>query len=326
MAGVMGRLFGAMIVVFSIATAIVAEPRAAASAVTGASCKQEYAAKQAASQIGGVTEADYLKTCLARQTVSADPETSAPGKDADTDLAKKTENPIADLISVPFNNYATFNYGPNGHSRGTFDALEIQPVIPIHLTDWNIITRTVIPVVWTPDLSPIPTVPVGIAPTDFSAFLTPKNDINGWLWGAGPIVQIPTITSADLGSSVWGGGPTVVIVHTGDKIVAGALANTIWSLGGTKGLGGNSYNTSLFEPFFNYNFGHGWYAYSDPNIVANWQARGTKWTVPIGGGVGRLFRVGGRLPVKLSAGLFYNVVQPAVGGRWVLNTQFTLIF
>ena len=59
-----------------------------------------------------------------------------------------------------------------------------------------------------------------------------------------------------------------------DQIVAGALANTIWSLGGTKGAFGNSYNTSLFEPFFNYNFGHGWYAYSDPNIVANWQARG----------------------------------------------------
>ena len=69
------------------------------------------------------------------------------------------------------------------------------------------ITRTVVPVVWTPDLSPIPSAPAGIAPTDFSAFLTPKNETNGWLWGVGPVAQIPTITSADLGSNLWGGGP-----------------------------------------------------------------------------------------------------------------------
>ncbi len=195
---------------------------------------------------------------------------------------------------------------------------------PFHLTpNWNVITRTVLPVAWTPDLSPLPSVPVGTGPTDFSAFLTPAKETNGWLWGVGPIIQIPTISSRDLGSNVWGGGPTAVIVHTGEKIVAGALVNTIWSLGGAKGR--NSYNTSLFEPFFNYNFGEGWFAYSDPTIVADWQAKGTKWTVPIGGGAGRLFRVG-KLPVKLTAGVFYNVVQPAPGGRWVLNTAMALIF
>ena len=74
--------------------------------------------------------------------------------------------------------------------------------------------------------------------------------------GGGPVVQIPTITSADLGSNLRGGGPTAV-VHTGDKVVAGLLANTIWSFGGTKGPGGDSYNTSLFEPFVDHNFGRG---------------------------------------------------------------------
>lgn len=320
----MSGSFRAKIIFFSVAAATIAAPLAAASAATEATCKREYAAKQAAGQAAGLNKAAYLKACLAAQKTAADPEPAGPGHDADTDLAKKTENPIADLISVPFNNYSTFNYG----GRGTFNLLEIQPVIPIHLTpDWNVITRTVLPVVWTPDLSPIPSAPVGLAPTDFSAFLTPKNETNGWLWGVGPVVQIPTITSADLGSNVWGGGPTAVIVHTGDKIVAGALANAIWSFGGVKGPGGNSYNTSLFEPFFNYNFGHGWYVYTDPNIVVNWQARGTnKWTVPVGGGAGRIIRIGGKLPIKLSAGLFYNVVQPASGGRWVLNTDLTLIF
>jgi hypothetical protein len=303
----------------------VALSSAPVSAATPARCQQEYAAKKAAGQAGGQSQADYVRVCLAREK-AADPEPSGAGRDADTELAKKTENPIADLISVPFNNYATFNYGPNGQSRGTFDLLEVQPVIPIHLTpDWNLITRTVLPVIWTPDLSPVPSVPVGMAPTDFSAFLTPKNEVNGILWGVGPVVQIPTISNTDLGSNAWGGGPTAVVVWTGDKIVAGALANAIWSLGGTRGPGGNSYATSLFEPFINYNFGHGWYVYSDPNITANWQARGTKWTVPLGGGAGRIVRIG-KLPIKLSAGLFYNVVQPAYGGRWVLNTDLTLIF
>jgi len=124
-------------------------------AQTQVSCAREYTAKRAADQTAGLTKADYLTACLAGQRTSADSEPAGAARDADTDLAKKTENPIADLISVPFNNYSTFNYG----GKGTFNLLEIQPVIPIHLTpDWNVITRTVVPVVWTPDLSPIPTV------------------------------------------------------------------------------------------------------------------------------------------------------------------------
>ena len=163
-------------------------------------------------------------------------------------------------------------------------------MIPIHITpDWNIITRTILPVVWNPDLSPVPTVPVGTAPTTFSAFLSPKNPTNGWLWGVGPVIQIPTISSATLGSSVWGGGPTAVLVYLHGPIVAGALANNVWSFGGTHGPGGNSYNNFLTQPFVNYNFGDGWYVGSSPIITADWQANGTKWTVPIGADAGRVY-------------------------------------
>jgi hypothetical protein len=203
----------------------------------------------------------------------------------------------------------------------------MQPVVPIHLNEqWNIITRTIIPLVWTPDRSPVPTVPFGLAPVESTIFLAPRNPTNGWMWGVGPVIQTPTISSADLGSNVWGGGPSAVVVWTGGKIVAGLLANTIWSLGGTHGTFGNSYNTSLFEPFFNYNFGDGFAFYSDPIITANWEAKGTKWTVPVGGGFSKIIKVGGKLPVKLEAGLFYNVVQPTYGGRWVLNTELAIIF
>src|SRR5271170_6743557 len=104
------------------------------------------------------------------------------GSDNDaTALAKKLQNPIGDLYSIPFQNNTNFNTGPN---KGTQDILNIQPVIPIHVNDdWNIITRTILPLVWNPSLSPIDTVPVGTGPTTFSAFLSPRNPTNGWLWG-----------------------------------------------------------------------------------------------------------------------------------------------
>ena len=157
-----------------------------------------------------------------------------------TDIAKKLQNPIGDLYSFPFQNNTNFGFGPH---HGTQDILNIQPVIPIHVNDdWNIITRTVLPVVWTPDLSPAPSVPFGTGPTTFSAFLSPAKSTEGWVWGLGPAVQVPPISSATLGSNVWGGGPTAVLVYRKGPWVAGVIANNIWSFGGTKGSGGTNYD------------------------------------------------------------------------------------
>ncbi len=243
--------------------------------------------------------------------------------ESDTDIAKKIQNPIGDLYSFPFQNNANFGAGPHG---GTQDILNIQPVIPIHLNDdWNIITRTILPVVWNPDLSPLPSAPVGTGPTDFSAFLSPHSPTNGWLWGLGPIVQIPTISGPGLGSNVWGGGPTAALVYTSGPWVVGGLVNNIWSLGGTKGPLGNAYNNFLTQPFINYNFGGGWYVSTSPIITASWETPGTKWTVPIGGGAGRVFRIG-KLPINFSMAAYYNLVKPQFGADWQWRTQLTFIF
>ena len=270
-----------------------------------------------------------LFACAPAQAQQADPAApaAAPGDDTTgqsaTDLAKKIQNPIGDLYSFPFQNNANFGAGPHG---GVQNILNIQPVIPIHVNDeWNIITRTILPVVWNPDLSPLPSVPVGTGPTDFSAFLSPKNPTNGWLWGVGPIIQIPTISNASLGSSVWGGGPTAVLVYMKGPIVAGVLSNNVWSFGGVHGPGGNSYNGFLTQPFFNYNFGGGWYVGTAPIVTADWQANGTKWTVPVGANAGRVFKVG-KLPINLLLGAYYNLVKPQYGAEWQLRTQLTLIF
>lgn len=142
----------------------------------------------------------------------------------------------------------------------------------------------------------------------------------------GPAVQLPTISSKTLGSNVWGGGPTAAIVYIKGPIVAGALANNIWSFGGTSGPSGTRYNNFLLQPFINYNFGGGWYLTSAPIITANWEVAGNNaWTLPIGGGVGRVIRIG-KLPVNFGLSAYANVLRPNDGATWQLRTQVTLIF
>jgi hypothetical protein len=149
--------------------------------------------------------------------------TPAPGQPAAASdaslLAEKLQNPIADLISFPFQNNTNFNVGPN---KGTQDILNIQPVIPVHINqDWNVITRTILPLVWSPSFQPAASVPpFGLAPATFSAFLSPTQTIDGWTWGIGPIVELPTITNKTLGSNIWGLGPAVVAVRTSHPWVA----------------------------------------------------------------------------------------------------------
>jgi hypothetical protein len=252
-------------------------------------------------------------------------QSGAGGEEDATALAKKLQNPIGDLYSFPFQNNANFNSGP--HS-GTLDILNIQPVIPIHINpDWTVITRTILPLVWQPSLQPARSVPFGTGPSTFSAFLAPANPTDGWLWGVGPVIQAPTISSSALGSNAWGGGPTAVVVYMKGPIVAGVLTNGIFSFGGTAGPGGTTYTTFLAQPFLNYNFGEGWYVATSPVVTANWPAVNNKaWTVPVGAQAGRVIKLGGKLPVNLAIGAYYNPVRPQFGSTWQLRTQITFIF
>ena len=195
----------------------------------------------------GLLALSLLAFGAAAQSVAPAPGAAAGSDEDATELAKKLRDPIGDLYSFPFQNNTNFNYGPN---KGTQDILNVQPVIPIHITeDWNIITRTILPLIWQPSLQPAQTVPFGTGPTTFSAFLSPSKPVDGWLWGIGPVIQMPTISSSTLGSNVWGGGPTAVLVYMKGPIVAGVLANSIFSFGGTTGRGGTSYTTFLTQPF-----------------------------------------------------------------------------
>lgn len=250
--------------------------------------------------------------------------TPSPDADDASALAAKLQNPIGDLISVPFQSNTNFNVGPN---QGTQEILNIQPVIPIHLNeDWNLITRTILPLVWNPSFQPAQSVPFGLAPTTFSAFFSPRKPVNGWIWGAGPVVQLPTATSKTLGSNVWGAGPALVVVRMDNPWVYGVLVNNVFSFGGTSGPVGTRYSLMTINPFVNYNFPGGWFVGTVPIMTADWMAGGQKWTLPVGLQGGRLIKIADKLPVNLLVGAYYNALRPQFGATWQLRTQVALIF
>jgi hypothetical protein len=239
------------------------------------------------------------------------------------DLAKLAQNPVGNVISVPFQNNTNFNFGPE---KGTQNILNIQPVIPISVSnEWNVITRTILPVISNPSLGPADSATTGIGDAVFTAFLSPAKP-GKWIWGAGPVVQIPTDSNAELGNKNWGLGPSVVLLHLahGDPWVYGALINNVWSL--SRNERGGSYNNGLIQPFVNYNFKGGLYLVSAPILTADWKAAsGQKWTVPLGGGVGKIFHVG-KLPVNTQLSAYSNVVHPDDGADWQLRFQMQLMF
>ena len=239
------------------------------------------------------------------------------------ELAKLAQNPVGNLISVPFQNNTNFNFGP---ASGTQNILNIQPVIPVPVnSEWNVITRTIVPVIWNPSLGPGDSPTSGLGDTVFTAFLSPAKP-GKWIWGLGPVVQLPTNTNAELGNKNWGLGPSAVVLHLehGDPWVYGVLVNNVWSLSSSQR--GGSYNNGLIQPFVNYNFSGGLYLTSAPILTVNWKAdSGQKWTVPVGGGVGKIFHLG-KLPVNTQLSAYYNVAHPDNGANWQVRFQVQFMF
>jgi opacity protein-like surface antigen len=238
----------------------------------------------------------------------------------DEDLAKKSQNPIADLVSVPFQSNTNFNAGPFNRTQ---EVLNIQPVVPLHISaDWNLIARTIVPVISQPN-------PIldrntnGIGDITEELFFSPVHS-GALIWGAGPVFTIPSATDPILGTGRVLLGPTAVFLTTPGHWVMGVLLNNQWSVGGNPLL--PSVNTFLAQPFINYNMAHGWYLTSSPLITANWLAApGQQWVVPVGGGFGRIFKIGDQ-PVSANIAAYYNVVHPTASPNWQLRAELTFLF
>jgi hypothetical protein len=257
---------------------------------------------------------------------------SAPPSDEDArtlDLAKKTQNPIADLISLPLQNNLNFGYGAKDapHSSSTQYVLNIQPVVPVKVAeDWNLITRPIIPVIRQPDLINGGEI-WGLADIQLQTYLSPSGT-DKVTWGVGPVLQFPSATnSRKLGTQKWSAGPGAVVLTQPGKWVIGALANNLWSFAGDSDR--EDVNLMTIQPFVNYNFEKGWYVSASPIITANWEAHRSDntWTVPVGGGFGRIIRIG-KLPVNLNVQAFDNVVKPDddATADWTLRLQVQFLF
>lgn len=244
------------------------------------------------------------------------------------ELARKTQNPISAMISLPFE--SNFNF-TNGRDDQTQYVLQIQPVVPLEIaTGWNLITRPIIPLISQPERAQLPLIPIitttgsrtyGIGDINLSFFLSPDSK-SGFTWGAGPAFLLPTASDKALGSEKWGAGPTAVGLYQAGKWTIGGLLSQIWSIGGTSKR--DDVSLTAFQPFVNYNLSGGWYLSTSPIISANWEAKsGQEWTVPVGAGIGKIFSIGNqRMNARINA--YYNVERP--DGAPNVKLQFTIQF
>jgi hypothetical protein len=251
-------------------------------------------------------------------------ESSATAKPAQesSDIAKAAQNPIAHMISVPFENDF---YPRTGPKKNDEYVLEMKPVVPIPLSkDWNLITRTIVPIIQTPDLSPTLKGTSGLGDIQESLFFSPTKAGPGRIiWGAGPVILAPTATENIYGTGKTNIGPTVVALRSQGHWLYGALVQNLFSVAGPKERA--DVNQFLMQPFVNYNLRHKWYLTSSPIITANWKVDSGRWLVPVGGGVGKIVRFG-KTPVNVYTQFFRNVDCPNGTSKWSARLQMQFLF
>jgi hypothetical protein len=263
----------------------------------------------------------------------AQPSQPQPGDAAASDadnadkLRKEAQNPVASLISVPLQENWNFNIAPADRTQ---NVLNIQPVIPVSVGEnWNLIIRWITPVIFQPVSVPQASGPpvqsgfYGLGDMQPAFFLSPKK--GKLIWGIGPQLLLPTATKTGiLGQGQFGLGPTIVVLVQPGKWTLGALANNVWSVAGHSDL--PDVNQFMLQYFINYNLQKGYYLTWQPTITANWEASdGGRWVVPVGGGIGRIMRLGSQ-PVNVGFQFYGNAIHPAGASSWAMRLQIAFLF
>lgn len=240
------------------------------------------------------------------------------------DAAMAAQNPLANVISVPFQNNTNFGIGIYDK---TSNVTNIQPILPVTLgkKGWLLINRFIIPF---PKSTPVPEFEnegniTGIGDVTYTAWFAPP--VKGKLtWGFGPITIWPTASDEVLGQGKFSIGPSFVFVYGTPKYMAAAIISNWFSVAGDSDR--PDVNTFYFQYIFTYFLQNKWYLSTAPINLANWEANdGQKWTVPLGGGFGKMFNLG-KLPMDFQIQGFYNVIKPDIIGDWQLRVQLKLIF
>ena len=235
------------------------------------------------------------------------------------ELAKKLQNPIASLISVPFQANFDFGIGPEDGSRFT---MNFQPVIPLSLSeDWNLIARVILPVIRQDDIFGNSGHQTGLGDAVVSAFFSPKAPTSGGLiWGAGPVLLVPTATDDLLGTGKFGIGPTAVGLKQIGDVTVGALVNHIWSVAGDDDRA--DVNTTFIQPFVAKNFPGGYALSLNTEVSQSWDNDATSGTINFIGS--KVISLGSQLAqVAIGPRIPYGGANTA---EWGFRAQFVLLF
>jgi hypothetical protein len=252
------------------------------------------------------------------------------------DLTEESMNPLSTVISLPFENNTLFNLGP---SNSTANVLNIKPIFPVNMGDWNLINRVIVPIAYAEGQDEIILddyswgngnpgsfgigSAFGLGDITYQGFITPGK--SGKLaYGLGGSIVLPTHTKDRFGSNKWSMGPAAVAFAPVGNWVLGGILQNIWSVSGDSDAA--DVNVFSAQLAINYKLKDGWYLTSSPLITANWESdKDNRWTVPLGGGVGRLFRLGGKA-VAVDVGAYYNVESPRFANDWYSQVLVNFLF
>jgi len=236
------------------------------------------------------------------------------------ELVKLKQNPVSGLKQILFQANVNPNFPETGKTQGIYS---LQAVWPFSINDdYRLVTYTIVPQYHVPGQDGESALN-GLGDTLINLFVSPKK-AGALVWGAGPNILLPTRGDPALGSNRVGLGPAALLFYPQEKWSAGLVVQNVWSLGGGSGV--NKVDAFGAQYLFSYNLPDGWSLYSNATISSDWtKQQSERWTVPVGGGVGKLFIVD-KLPISVSLQGFYNVVTPTGGPNWSMNFQLAFLF
>ena len=245
----------------------------------------------------------------------------AEAQDSDADLAQDLTNPLANLITLPIQ--VNYDRGLGPLDAGKKWQASVQPVVPFEVNDdWNLITRTIMPVIWQDDVFADTGSQFGLGDVNLTLFFSPRQPAAGGLiWGVGPVLVLPTATDSKLGRKKWGAGPAGIALKMDGPWTYGILANHVWSFAGDNDR--PNINNTFTQPFVAHTWPSAWTVSVQSESSYNWETE--NWSVPINVAVAKL-QMFGRLPVSLQGGVGYWFESPAgAADDWRLRLQVNFV-